>query len=77
VINEIWLIGTNDFNFSFRLITDEVKNAHAVVIQKRIQRLYRENILCSEIIRPHVAQVKHQCQRSMMIYLTAFSRLDA
>jgi putative transposase len=52
VINEIREIRKKDSTFGYRLITDELKNAHVVMGENRVQRLCRENMLYSSMIRP-------------------------
>jgi transposase InsO family protein len=52
VINEIRSIRKKDSTFGYRLITDELKEAHAVLGENRVHRLCRQNMLYSSIIRP-------------------------
>jgi transposase InsO family protein len=52
VINEIRSIRKKDSTFGYRLITDELKEAHVVMGENRVHRLCRENMLYSSIIRP-------------------------
>ena len=52
VINEIRSIRKRDSTFGYRFITDELKNAHVVMVGNRVHRLCRENRLYSGIIRP-------------------------
>jgi len=51
VINEIRSISKKDSTFGYRLITDELKEAHAVMGENRVHRLCRENMLYSSINR--------------------------
>jgi transposase InsO family protein len=52
VINEIRAICKKDSAFGYRLITDELRDAHAVMGGNRVHRLCRENLLYSSINRP-------------------------
>ena len=46
VINEIRSIQKKDSTFGYRLITDELKDAHVVMGENRVHRLCRENRAC-------------------------------
>ena len=52
VINEIRSIRKKDSTFGYRLITDELKDAHVVMGENRVHRLCRENMLYSGTIGP-------------------------
>lgn len=58
MIKEVRSIRKRDSTFGYRLITDELKIAHAVMGENRIRRLCRENTLYSSIIRPKRSSVK-------------------
>jgi hypothetical protein len=52
VIHEIPSIRAKDPSFGYRLIADELKDAHAVMGDNQVHRLCREKILYSSIMRP-------------------------